>query len=191
MAVLKRILLSVVGTCNAKAATVVGEVLAMRLKVKGLVSGQERAATAAIVFAVCQANEHGFGGIQVPKQKRNTGTKEMKDDFKKCRGLTSLMSNAKVASEQGELPSSVGLDSRARRDDGRMYSGHLEAKILRRFGNMKLTTGRLVNGSSCGGIDMVIKKLDLEPKVDAVMRDFMEFGVVSKSTDRILVSHGG
>ncbi|GJV23961.1 putative reverse transcriptase domain-containing protein [Tanacetum coccineum] len=30
------------GTCNAKAATVVGEVLAMRLKVKGLVPGQER-----------------------------------------------------------------------------------------------------------------------------------------------------
>ncbi|GJZ88958.1 putative reverse transcriptase domain-containing protein [Tanacetum coccineum] len=30
------------GTCNAKAATVVGEVFVMRLKVKGLVSGQER-----------------------------------------------------------------------------------------------------------------------------------------------------
>ncbi|KAI3795068.1 hypothetical protein L1987_37712 [Smallanthus sonchifolius] len=29
-------------TCNAKAATVVGEVLAMRLKVEGLESGQER-----------------------------------------------------------------------------------------------------------------------------------------------------
>nr|GEV79845.1 putative ribonuclease H-like domain-containing protein [Tanacetum cinerariifolium] len=28
----------------------------------------------------------------------------------------------------------------------------------------KLTTGRLVNGSSCDGIDMVIKYLDLEPK---------------------------
>ncbi|GJS57892.1 putative ribonuclease H-like domain-containing protein [Tanacetum coccineum] len=28
----------------------------------------------------------------------------------------------------------------------------------------KLTIGRLVNGSSCGGIDMVIKNLDLEPK---------------------------
>ncbi|GKD87052.1 hypothetical protein Tco_1358206 [Tanacetum coccineum] len=28
----------------------------------------------------------------------------------------------------------------------------------------KLTTGRLVNGSSCDGIDMVIKDLDLEPK---------------------------
>ncbi|GKD42699.1 hypothetical protein Tco_1267344 [Tanacetum coccineum] len=37
----------------------------------------------------------------------------------------------------------------------------------------KLTTGRLVNGSSYDGIDMVIKDLDLEPKVDAIMRDFL------------------
>ncbi|GKA89195.1 hypothetical protein Tco_0811007 [Tanacetum coccineum] len=39
---------------------------------------------------------------------------------------------------------------------------------------MKLTTGRLVNGSSCDGSDMVIKDLDLEPKIDAIMRDFLE-----------------
>nr|GEV75903.1 reverse transcriptase domain-containing protein [Tanacetum cinerariifolium]GEV77873.1 reverse transcriptase domain-containing protein [Tanacetum cinerariifolium] len=41
----------------------------------------------------------------------------------------------------------------------------LRAKIQenRRTYN-KLTTGRLVNGSSCHGIDMVIKDLDLEPK---------------------------
>nr|GEU35595.1 hypothetical protein [Tanacetum cinerariifolium] len=32
----------------------------------------------------------------------------------------------------------------------------------------KLTTDQLVNGSSCGGIDMVIKDLDLEPK-DVIM----------------------
>ncbi|GJS65080.1 hypothetical protein Tco_0679644 [Tanacetum coccineum] len=38
---------------------------------------------------------------------------------------------------------------------------------------MKLATGRLVNGSSCDRIDMVIKNLDLEPKVDAMMRDFL------------------
>ncbi|GJX28767.1 retrovirus-related pol polyprotein from transposon TNT 1-94 [Tanacetum coccineum] len=38
---------------------------------------------------------------------------------------------------------------------------------------MKLTIDRLVNGSSCGGIDMVIKDLDLEPKVDAMMRGFL------------------
>ncbi|GKC15434.1 hypothetical protein Tco_1012216, partial [Tanacetum coccineum] len=35
------------------------------------------AATAAIVSAVAHANDHGFGGIRVPKQKMNTGTKEM------------------------------------------------------------------------------------------------------------------
>ncbi|GJR66905.1 hypothetical protein Tco_0012970 [Tanacetum coccineum] len=35
---------------------------------------------------------------------------------------------------------------------------------------MKLATGRLVNGLSCGGSDMVIKDLDLEPKIDAMMR---------------------
>nr|GEX34265.1 reverse transcriptase domain-containing protein [Tanacetum cinerariifolium] len=38
----------------------------------------------------------------------------------------------------------------------------------------QLITGRLVNGSSCGGSDMVIKDLDLELKVDAMMRDFLE-----------------
>ncbi|GJW29312.1 hypothetical protein Tco_0046187 [Tanacetum coccineum] len=39
---------------------------------------------------------------------------------------------------------------------------------------MKLTTGRLIDGSSYGGIDMVIKDLDLETKIDAMMRDFSE-----------------
>nr|GEX08942.1 hypothetical protein [Tanacetum cinerariifolium] len=38
----------------------------------------------------------------------------------------------------------------------------------------KLATGRLINGSSCDGIDMVIKDLDLEPKIYAIMRDFLE-----------------
>ncbi|GJV34589.1 hypothetical protein Tco_1394989 [Tanacetum coccineum] len=33
--------------------------------------------TAAIISAVCQANDHGLGVIRVPKQKRNTGTKEI------------------------------------------------------------------------------------------------------------------
>ncbi|GJW88462.1 hypothetical protein Tco_0163802 [Tanacetum coccineum] len=41
---------------------------------------------------------------------------------------------------------------------------------------MKLTTGRLVNGSFCGRIDMVIKDLDLKPKINAMMRDFLEYG---------------
>ncbi|GJT94307.1 hypothetical protein Tco_1083152 [Tanacetum coccineum] len=54
----------------------------------------------------------------------------------------------RVVSEQDELPSSVELDRR-------------RVKVT------KLATGRLVNGSSCDGIDMVIKKLDLEPKVYA------------------------
>nr|GEV74343.1 cytochrome c biogenesis protein, chloroplastic [Tanacetum cinerariifolium] len=58
-----------------------------------------------------------------------------------------------VALEQDELPSSDGLNSRARLDGGRMYSRHLE-----------LTTDRLVNGLFCDGIDMVIEDLDLEPK---------------------------
>nr|GEZ51967.1 zinc finger, CCHC-type [Tanacetum cinerariifolium] len=38
---------------------------------------------------------------------------------------------------------------------------------------MKLTISRLIDGSPCGGIDMVIKDLDLEPKIDATMRDFL------------------
>nr|GEV61119.1 hypothetical protein [Tanacetum cinerariifolium] len=33
-----------------------------------------RSDNVAIVFAVCQANDHGFGGIRIPKQKRNTGS---------------------------------------------------------------------------------------------------------------------
>ncbi|GJX16324.1 hypothetical protein Tco_0217156 [Tanacetum coccineum] len=45
-------------------------------------------------------------------------------------------------------------------------------RILWRFVT-KLTTGRLVNGSSCDGIDMVIKNLDLEPKIDTMVRDFL------------------
>ncbi|GKA23955.1 hypothetical protein Tco_0709988 [Tanacetum coccineum] len=39
---------------------------------------------------------------------------------------------------------------------------------------MKLTTGRLIDGSSCDRIDIVIKYLDLEPKIDAMMRDFLD-----------------
>nr|GFB07284.1 hypothetical protein [Tanacetum cinerariifolium] len=34
--------------------------------------------------------------------------------------------------------------------------------------------GRLVNGSSCNRIDMVIKDLDLEAKINAMMRDFLK-----------------
>nr|GEZ52198.1 hypothetical protein [Tanacetum cinerariifolium] len=76
-------------------------------------------------------------------------------------------------SEQDELPSSVVLDFRVQRDDSRMHSGHLEARdCLDRLS--ELTIDRLIDGSSCDGIDMVIEDLDLEPKVDAMMRDFLE-----------------
>ncbi|GJY27754.1 hypothetical protein Tco_0403521 [Tanacetum coccineum] len=47
-----------------------------------------------------------------------------------CSGLKvyHLPPASSVASEQDELPSSIGLDFQARLDGGRMYSGHLEAK---------------------------------------------------------------
>ncbi|GKF23945.1 hypothetical protein Tco_0076267, partial [Tanacetum coccineum] len=41
---------------------------------------------------------------------------------------------------------------------GDHYRSHISVSVT------KLATGRLVNGSSCDGIDMVIKDLDLEPK---------------------------
>ncbi|GKB58568.1 hypothetical protein Tco_0914754 [Tanacetum coccineum] len=37
-----------------------------------------------LVSAVCQANDHGCGGIRVPKQKRNTGDEGFGDE---CRGF--------------------------------------------------------------------------------------------------------
>ncbi|GKG02902.1 hypothetical protein Tco_0310538, partial [Tanacetum coccineum] len=67
-----------------------------------------------------------------------------------------------VVSEQDEIPSSIGFDFRAQLDGVQIIEV------------TKLTTGRLVNGSSCDGIDMVIQNLDLEPKVDAMMREFLE-----------------
>nr|GEV71777.1 hypothetical protein [Tanacetum cinerariifolium] len=45
----------------------------------------------------------------------------------------------------------------------------------------KLTTSGLIDGSSCGGIDMVIKDMDLEPKFDAMMRDFLELKSVERT----------
>nr|GEX85527.1 retrovirus-related Pol polyprotein from transposon TNT 1-94 [Tanacetum cinerariifolium] len=71
--------------------------------------------------------------------------------------------STKVSSEQDDLPSSVGLNFRARLNGEQMYSGHLE-----------LTIYRLIDGSSCDRIDMVIKDLNLEPKMDAMMRDFLD-----------------
>ncbi|GKA28392.1 hypothetical protein Tco_0714560 [Tanacetum coccineum] len=63
--------------------------------------------------------------------------------------------------EQDELPSSIELDFRARLGGGR---DPLIAQDSSAVEVTKLTTGRLVNGSSCDGIDMVIENLDLEPK---------------------------
>nr|GFA92498.1 hypothetical protein [Tanacetum cinerariifolium] len=37
-----------------------------------------------------------------------------------------------------------------------------------------LTTGRLMDGSSCGGIGIVREDLDKKPKIDAMMIDFLE-----------------
>nr|GEX60397.1 putative ribonuclease H-like domain-containing protein [Tanacetum cinerariifolium] len=42
-----------------------------------------------------------------------------------------------------------------------------------------LTTGRLVNGSSCDGIDMVIRNFKFEPNVYAIMRDFLNTNTFS------------
>ncbi|GJZ83570.1 hypothetical protein Tco_0648743 [Tanacetum coccineum] len=39
---------------------------------------------------------------------------------------------------------------------------------------MKLATSRLIDGSPYDGIDMVIKDLYLEPKIDAMMRDVLD-----------------
>ncbi|GJS38700.1 hypothetical protein Tco_0563743 [Tanacetum coccineum] len=57
----------------------------------------------------------------------------------------------------------------------------------------KLTTGRLVNGSSCDGIDMVIKNLDLEPKdIIAVFCGPSRWKELSKeSGSKILLSRDG
>nr|GEV22648.1 hypothetical protein [Tanacetum cinerariifolium] len=90
-------------------------------------------------------------------------------------------------------------------------SFHQAFDLIFKLNETTLTTGRLIDGSSCGRIDMVIKDLDLEPKIDAIMRDFLEskrdnivpygklngvpvalvarFRVFSKSTDWIFISH--
>nr|GEW15946.1 Gag-Pol polyprotein [Tanacetum cinerariifolium] len=52
---------------------------------------------------------------------------------------------------------------------GDYYRSHIKSVSVTR-----LTTDRLVNGSSCARSDMVIKDLDLEPKIDAMMRDFLD-----------------
>nr|GEZ11523.1 hypothetical protein [Tanacetum cinerariifolium] len=90
--------------------------------------------------------------------------------------------STKVSSEQDDLPSSVGLNFRARLNGEQMYSGHLE-----------LTIYRLIDGSSCDRIDMVIKDLNLEPKMDAMMRDFLDpswWKELSKETSSKILLYG-
>ncbi|GJW50564.1 hypothetical protein Tco_0091915 [Tanacetum coccineum] len=56
----------------------------------------------------------------------------------------------------------------------------IESEILYEFSRFfdafvtKLTTSRMIDGLPCGGIDMVVKDLALEPKIDTMMRDFLK-----------------
>nr|GEX15618.1 hypothetical protein [Tanacetum cinerariifolium] len=60
---------------------------------------------------------------------------------------------------------------------------------------MKLTTGRMIDGSSCVRIDMVIKDLDLEPKIDAMLREFLDPSrwkeLSKKTSSKILLGGDG
>ncbi|GJZ54232.1 hypothetical protein Tco_0609117, partial [Tanacetum coccineum] len=97
-------------------------------------------------------------------QYRIAGLEPVRSHMKFCSGLEvyHLPPASSVASEQDKLPSSVRLDSRAR-----SYGGLFSVSVT------KLATGRLIDGSSCDEIDMVIKNLDLELKIDVMMRDFL------------------
>nr|GEW20789.1 zf-CCHC domain-containing protein/DUF4219 domain-containing protein/UBN2 domain-containing protein [Tanacetum cinerariifolium] len=64
--------------------------------------------------------------------------------------------------------------------DAHSKTGHTESGDSCRS---KLATGRLIDGSPYGRIDMVIKDLDLEPKIDAMMRVFLKFETYVKSKD--------
>nr|GEU99991.1 hypothetical protein [Tanacetum cinerariifolium] len=58
---------------------------------------------------------------------------------------------------------------------------------------MKLAIGRLIDRSSCDGIDMVIKDLDLEPKIKAMIRDFLypsQWKELSKETSSKILPCG-
>nr|GEV94867.1 hypothetical protein [Tanacetum cinerariifolium] len=59
-------------------------------------------------------------------------------------------------------------------------------------GSVWLATGRLVNGSPCDRINMIIEDLDLEPKIDAVVRSPSRWKELSKETSsKILPSRDG
>ncbi|GKB08682.1 hypothetical protein Tco_0836994 [Tanacetum coccineum] len=52
------------------------------------------------------------------------------------------------------------------------YSNNAQDSLA--FFFTKLSNGQLIDGLPCDGIDMVIKDLDLDPKIDAMMRDFLK-----------------
>ncbi|GJU26673.1 hypothetical protein Tco_1165294 [Tanacetum coccineum] len=56
-------------------------------------------------------------------------------------------------------------------------------KILHCF--YHVTYHRLIDGSSCDGIDMVIKDLDMEPKINAMMIDFLDSDAVTTFPDAV------
>nr|GEW82911.1 hypothetical protein [Tanacetum cinerariifolium] len=81
-----------------------------------------------------------------------------------------------VVEEQDELPSSVGHDFQAHETTIGCTQDILRQRdCLDRLSEIPwLTIDQLIDSSSCGEIDMVIRYLVLEPKIDAMMRDFLE-----------------
>nr|GEW97362.1 hypothetical protein [Tanacetum cinerariifolium] len=103
----------------------------------------------------------------------------------------------KMDARYKELQSNAKKAKSDLNEDDIPISREEEAKFMQTFffsvSVTKLTTGRLVNGSSCSGIDMVIKDLDLEPKVDAMMREFLEpsqWNELSKETSSKILPCG-
>ncbi|GJZ32995.1 hypothetical protein Tco_0578431 [Tanacetum coccineum] len=81
----------------------------------------------------------------------------------KCTTYLPLCRYAKIHIQQ-RLVQDLSCNTECRGDHCR---SHMSISVT------KLATGRLVNGSSCDGINMVIKDLDLESKINAMMRDFL------------------
>nr|GFA58035.1 hypothetical protein [Tanacetum cinerariifolium] len=54
------------------------------------------------------------------------------------------------------------------------HRDHYKSRMKKQFYSLEqLASGRLVDGSPCGRIEMVIKDLDVKPKIDAMMKDFL------------------
>nr|GEV21024.1 hypothetical protein [Tanacetum cinerariifolium] len=147
---------------------------------------------------------------KLAKSPRDKDANEL--EYPLSRGVLTLMLGAKLLVEQ-DNEMSRELLMQVQDVKGVMDSTEFPRHSSLYSSPALFTTDRLVNGSSCGGIDMVIKDLDLEPKIDAMMRDFLKLkryhivpfgelngvpvalvarsGVISKCTDRIFISHGG